>query len=450
MRKSATGRQFFSFVIPSMLSMLLNGLYTIIDGFFIGQATGDAGLAGLGLAWPVTAVIIALGMGIGAGGSVLMSAYSGAGDTGKAESVRTHTFAVLGIASVLTAVILSACSPLFMTLLGAKGAVYDAAVSYIRVIAAGSSMQIVGSGLLPVIRNEGKTVQAMLVMGGGLTANIVLDAVFTMVLPWGLTGAAAATVAAPAVTVAGSVFCLRRPSLKKHPARRVRFRWDVSLVLKILKTGISPFGLSLIPSLVTVFFNWQCLAYGGDIAVSAYSVMNYFLASALLLLQGVGEGIQPLVSYFSGARAWKAMRDIRNKGFAAVLFFGAVFTAAAFPARTVLPRLFAVSEETAVIIREALPVLCSSLLFMGMGKLFVSCFYACGKTLFSTLLIYFDPVVFTPLCILLLPRLRGLEGVWMTLPAVQILTMLLLIILFFMHTMELKRAEHLSPQKQQL
>lgn len=434
-----TQKQFFKFIIPSMLTMLLNGLYTIVDGFFIGQTVGDVGLAGIGIVWPITSVLIALGMGIGVGGSVLMSTYRGAGDDKNANKARGNLFFLLMLASIFTTIFFGLFHPFFVKALGAKGEIYDAAISYIRIIAIGGSMQIIASGLLPLIRNNHQTIEAMLIMGSGLICNIILDACFTMVIPMGLAGAAFATILSQTLTVLGCVFCLCKQ--KENKINRSDFKWDSFIVKKIIKIGISPFGLSLMPSLVTVFNNLQCLAYGGDLAVSAYSVMNYFLASVLMLLEGIGEGLQPLFSYYSGAKQYHTMKKLRNKGLLAIICFSGLFLLLCMPAATFIPKIFNTSYETTKIIQEALPILCFAFPMMGIGKLFISYFYACQENLFSVLLVYLDPIVFTPLCIFTLPHIFGLKGVWLSLLGAQALIMLVLTICFFAHTIKLKNKE---------
>lgn len=436
MLKESITKQFFRFVIPSMMSMMLNGLYTIVDGFFIGHAVGDVGLAGIGLAWPITAVLIALGMGIGVGGSVQMSVYRGAEKNNEADHYRAGTLMLLGTAGVVTTTILLIFNSFFLRILGAEGKVYDAAYSYIQIISLGGSMQIFTSGMLPLIRNSHMTVQAMGIMIGGLICNIVLDWLFTMKIPMGLGGAALATIIAQGLTAVGCIFFLWR--LKENRIKLSHFKWKNSTMIRIIKIGISPFGISLMPSLITVFNNWQCLKYGGNSAVSAYAVINYFLASVLLLLEGIGEGVQPLISYYKGAKEYETMGKIRNMGVKAVLIFSALFLLSVIPVKNVLPVFFGTSEETAGIIREALPILVLAFPMMGIGKLFSSYFYACEENLASMLMIYSDPICFTPLCIFILPKIWQLKGVWLALPGAQFLVMVLLVFLFIQHKRKLE------------
>lgn len=432
-------KQFLKFVLPSMLTMLLSGLYTIVDGIFVGFSVGDVGLAGMGIVWPVTALLMALGMGIGVGGSVVMSTFRGAGEDKKANQARANTFILLIAVSAVITVLLVLLNPTILRALGAEGEVYDAAIAYIHVIAVGGSMQILASGLIPIIRNSHRTVQAMLIMCVGLVANITLDALLTIVIPWGLRGAALATILGQSLTVMLSVICLWRQ--KEHKIRRTDFVPNKQIMVRTVKIGISPFGLSLMPPLITVFNNWQCLAYGGTLAVSAYAVINYFTSSVLLLLEGIGEGMQPLISFCNGAGDFKTMVKIRNKGLLAILVFSVAFLFFTIPARTLIPQLFSTSPETTAIIGSALPILCIAFPMMGLGKLFTSYFYACGETIFSTLLVYCDPVILTPICLFILPRIWDLKGIWMALPSAQALVMILLTILLVKHTTKYKRLE---------
>lgn len=418
--------QFFKFVFPSMLSMLLNGFYTMVDGFFIGQAVGDVGLAGIGLAWPIAAVLLALGVGIGTGGSVLISIRRGEKNEQKSGEAQFNTFLILVITSILTTAVFFFSYPVLLRWMGAEGEVLTAAEEYMRIVALGGSMQIFATGLTPILRNNHRTVQAMAIMCVGLVVNIVLDAWFLMGLEMGLGGAALATVIAQGTTVILCIISLICE--KEHRLRLSHCRMDFRVIRRILIVGISPFGLSLMPSLISLFNNWQCLAYGGDNAVAAYCVINYFISTALLLMQGIGDGIQPLISFCRGGKLYSSMRILLRRGIIAVLGLSVLFILVSFPLQKFLPIMFGTSEATGDLIGRALLLQCAAFPFMGIVRLYTSYFYASGKTAESSILIYIDPILTTPVFLLLLPLAFRLDGVWLTLPAAQ--TVLALILLF--------------------
>ena len=209
MHTAPTEKRFWYYVLPSMLTMVLSGFYVIVDGFFIGQATGDIGLGAINLAWPITAVMQATGIGVGIGGSVLFSMYQGAQDDEEARAARGNTIVLLFLFSVFMIVFFWFTSDAILMLFGARGALFDAARDYIRVIIFGTLFQTFGCGLTPLIKNSGRAISAMLIMVSGLVTNMILDALFIMVFPWGLAGAAAATVTAQGVEI-GRASCGER------------------------------------------------------------------------------------------------------------------------------------------------------------------------------------------------------------------------------------------------
>ena len=187
-------KQFWKYVLPSMLTMLLGGFYGIVDGFFIGNAVGDDGLAAINLAWPLTALILATGTGLGVGGSVLMSIRNGEGRTQAANQAKGGALLLLAIVSVVFTLLFSLSAAQIMRFFGAEGHVLKLCVDYIQIIVYGTALQIFGVGLTPILRNTGRTVQAMVMMISGFATNIVLDWLFIMVFEWQLGGAALATI----------------------------------------------------------------------------------------------------------------------------------------------------------------------------------------------------------------------------------------------------------------
>ena len=183
MHTAPTEKRFWYYVLPSMLTMVLSGFYVIVDGFFIGQATGDIGLGAINLAWPITAVMQATGIGVGIGGSVLFSMYQGAQDDEEARAARGNTIVLLFLFSVFMMVFFWFTSDAILVLFGARGALFNAARDYIRVIIFGTLFQTFGCGLTPLIKNSGRAISAMLIMVSGLVTNMILDALFIMVFP---------------------------------------------------------------------------------------------------------------------------------------------------------------------------------------------------------------------------------------------------------------------------
>ncbi|MDD2955105.1 MAG: MATE family efflux transporter [Oscillospiraceae bacterium] len=411
--------QFWKYVLTAMPTILLDIVAIIVDGFFVGRAVGDAGLAAVNLAWPAAAVVYAVSKGIGAGGSVVMSTRRGAGDEEGAERARGNTIALL----VLTAVVMTALLTVFLRpilrFLGAEGEIMELAWDYSYVIALGCSTYVLSTGLAPLLRNRGKTMAAMYAVTASILTNIVLDAVLTITIPWGVFGAGLATVIAGGVSSViciGVILCDRREWL-----RRKDLRLEGKTVWSILKIGASPMGLFLSPSLVIVFSNWQCLRYGGDMAVAVYSVLSYLAGACQSLLQGVGEGVQPIISYCRGASDHDAVRRTLRR--AAALTAGMTGAAMLFVLlfRGSLPAMFGTSAQAGEMICHAALYVAAALPFLGAARLLSSYFYAVDEARVATVMAYADPVLATPVFLFGLPLMGlGLEGVWMAYPAAQI------------------------------
>lgn len=442
MRDQSIERQFFKFVLPSMFTVLLSSFYGIVDGLFVGRALGDAGLAAINLAWPITALIFAVATGVGTGGAVLMSMRRGEGNEEAARVAEGNTVVLLGFGAVLcTALFLLFLRPV-LGWLGAEGELLGLAEDYSRVIVSGCTLQIFGTGLTPPLRNNNKTVQAMLIMICGLVGNIAMDALFLMVFGWGIAGAAWATVLSQGITaVLCTVLLLRRNEAR---LRLGDLRLRGATVRRILRIGISPFGISLSPNFALMLNNWQCLRYGGETAVAAYAVASYVIGSVQQLLSGVGEGVQPLISFCSGAKTYGSMRALLRRSAVMSTALGVVFFAVTLLTRGALPALFGASAGATELLQNAL--LCAGLAFpfYGMVRLSSSYFYASGEARFSLMLVYGDPVVLTPLLLFLLPMRWGVDGIWAVLPTVQAALALLLLPMYCAHRRTLlKKGEEL-------
>ena len=438
-------KQFAKFVIPSMFTMLLAGFYEIVDGFFVGRALGDVGLAAINIAWPLAALILAIGTGVGIGGSVIMSTFRGKGDLQQAKAAEGTTISLLALIAVCLTVILLLCARPLLIFLGAQGQTLELGLTYIRVIFAGTALQMFGTGLTPLLRNHGKSFLVMIIMVAGLITNIVLDALFIMVFQWGIFGAAFATVLAQGVTAVGGLLGIFLQKKENRPALKdLKPRWN--FVGESIKIGLSPFGLSFSPSLIVIFCNWQCLRYGGEVAVAAYSVIAYVLAPAQNLMQGVGDGIQPLISFCKGGELYKSMRILIRKAVLLVLLISVVLFVAMIPGSWMLPIIFGVSSEAAAIVEHAMLIFSIAFPLIGLARLFSAYFYAVKESRFSTLLVYLDPIVLTPLFVFTLPLVLDLDGVWMAIPAAQGVLALVAVVLFLVFQKRIP-SKNLKPVK---
>lgn len=417
-------RKFYHYVIPSMLAFALSGVYAIVDGFFVGNSIGDYGLAAINIAYPVTAFIQAAGTGIGMGGAVWYSLSDGAGHKEERNGYFKTAVLLLFLASVLlTAVFYVTKAPL-LRLFGAEGEIFTLSEEYLRFIVYGTLFQVMSTGMVPFIRNMGGSLIAMGAMIAGFVTNIVLDWLLVWVFPYGMTGAALATVIGQAVTLftcAGFLF--RR---RKELAHGTKVRWNHK-ASHVLSVALSPFGLTFVPNVTLILINKNAMLYGGDAAVSCYAAVSYISCVVFLLLQGISDGGQPLISVFHGEGDLKSAYLVRNMGYRLSLFTAGLAMVLLFLVRGQAALLFGASAQTAETVGRVLPIFLSGYLFVGITRITVSCFYAAGRNRRAYLLIYGEPV-FLFFLLLVLPRTSlGLTGTWLSVPLSQILVFLLCI-----------------------
>ena len=414
--------------IPTVFSLLMSGLYGVMDGLFVGRAVGDAGLAAINIAWPIAAVITAVGIGIGSGGSVLYSNSNGKGEQERGELVYHQTITLLFAAAMVLLIVLGFTYPAILSALGAKGDVYQKAVEYIQIIIFGAVFQVMGTGFIPMLRNRNLAFQAMVSMAAGMGVNGVLNYLLLFVVKIGIRGAAVGTIAAQFVVLVISSYLIFGRQ-KVH----LKVVWQHKIIGEILKIGISAFGLSLAPSIVLLFTNLQCLKYGGDAAVACYAVISYIVFPVQSMLMGIGDGTQPLMSFYSGAKKMEELRFVKKIASIAVVGMGAVFFVIVILVSKYIPDVFGMQMESQAYFGTGMAVSAVSFLFTGLAKFHISYLNATLQVKKAMQLIYGETIVVAPFLIFLLPYVFKINGIWLSLPGTQLI-MLLIFNVFFTKT----------------
>lgn len=415
MEKENVVGNFSKYVIPSMLTMILTGFYGIVDGFFIGQALGDNGLAAINIAWPLTSLICSIGIGVGTGGAIIISIKKGSGDLEESKKVEGATIVLLLTISIIFTMVFSIFSPQLLRILGAVGITYEYGLSYMKVIAWGTTFQIMGAGLTPILKNLGKPVFAMLIMVIGMFTNIFLDWITLYLLDWGLAGIGFATCAAQALVAILAAFAVSKEKLCN--------KWyilDIERSKEILKIGASPFGLTMAPGVVIILTNLQALNYGGTKAVAVYTVMSYAAYLVYSLMQGLADGVQPIISFCKGAKDYKGLKYAMKKVFIWAGILSIILMIVTTAVRYRFPILYGVSQEVAIDSISAMFALVLAIPFIAIARIMSAYFYAIDDGRKSSILVYADPFFFTPLFLVTLPLLFDIVGIWLAYPFTQI------------------------------
>lgn len=295
-------RAFWRLALPAVAAQLINILYNLVDKMFLGRipGTGEQALAGVGVTTPVILAISAFAALVSMGGAPKASIFLGHGDREQAERVMgSCTWLLLLLSLFLTGLMLVFGRPLLL-LFGASQETIGFAVDYMKIYCLGTVFTQLTLGLNAFITAQGNTLISMRNVAVGAGTNILLDAVFISGLGLGVQGAALATVLAQGVSAG---FVLRYLTGRKST---LRLRWhkirpEGRLLWPCLLLGTSPALMQLTENLVTISFNTSLQKYGGDMAVASMSILTSVMQFVMLLLPGLVQGAQPLLSYNLGA-----------------------------------------------------------------------------------------------------------------------------------------------------
>ena len=297
------GKLLFQMALPSVVAQLINMLYNIVDRIYIGHIpeVGALALTGVGVCMPIIMIVSAFASFVGAGGAPRASIFMGRQDHESAEKSLGNCFTVqLIISVVLTAVLLIWNRPLLLAF-GASVNTIGYATEYMNIYAIGTLFVQITLGMNMFIIAQGFAKTGMLSVLIGAVTNIVLDPVFIFVFDMGVSGAALATILSQALSAAWVMLFLT--GKKTHLKIRIKqMRLQSSIILPCLALGTATFIMQASESVISVCFNSSLLRYGGDIAVGTMTILTSVMQFALLPLQGLGQGAQPIISYNYGAR----------------------------------------------------------------------------------------------------------------------------------------------------
>lgn len=423
MKKNRLRRRFYAYVIPSLLSLTFIGIYTIVDGFFVGNSVGDDGLAAIGLVYPIVALIAAAGTGIGMGGAILKTISKAAGDISRSQRYARCTVTVLILSSIVLSAVILTIDDQIMGYLGAEGRVFDYGKDYLRIIFIGAVVQMLGSGLPPLIRNHNGASYAMAITIAGCACNMILDYVFVIKMGFGVSGAAWATVTGQMIPmICGILFFV----MKRIPVFTPVI--SAEIIYEIIRTGAASFGLTLCPSIALLLMNLFAIKYGGLQAVTCYTVVSYMTWIAYLVLQGIGDGCQPLFSECFGSNNEYDMKRYVRMGYSFALVMAVICTLILFFLREVIGATFGASPEVSEAFSDTLPILLIGFIPIGYARVSAARLYATAQSGKASLLTYAESA-FLFILLLVFPQIGGLRMVWWSMTLSQICTAIMALLL---------------------
>ena len=314
----------FSLAIPAILAQIVTLIYNLVDRIYIGRMEdGALAMAAIGLCVPLTTIINAFNGLFGRGGSPLSSIALGKQDHEEANRILSQSFMMLVLSSIVITVVFICFQDSILYLFGASSQTIGYAKDYISVYVLGTIFVQLTVGLNYFVNAQGFAKFGMLTVLLGAGLNILLDPVFIFTFKMGVRGAALATILSQAVSCFWVLHFFRSKRSILH-IQRDYLKPDGRIIRKIISLGASPFFMSASEGLLTISFNQQLLRFGGDLAVSAMTIMTSMWQMILLPIEGVAQGSQPIISYNYGAKAYDRVRGTISLAFKVTCLYSLV------------------------------------------------------------------------------------------------------------------------------
>ena len=400
------GKLLIKLAVPTVIAQLVNMLYNIVDRIYIGHMPGDGSLAltGVGVCLPVILIVSAFAAFVASGGAPRASIAMGKGDHDQAEKLLGGCFTM----QVCISLVLMAALLLFgrdmLLLFGASENTIDYAWEYLQVYALGTLFVELTLGMNAFITAQGFARIGMYTVLIGAVANIALDPLFIFGLKMGVRGAALATILSQGISCAWVIFFLRGEKtflrLKKEnllPSFR--------LLLPCIALGAAAFIMQASESVISVCFNSSLLKYGGDLAVGAMTILSSVMQFAMLPLQGIAQGAQPITSYNYGAGNSSRVKESFLLLLKVCMTYSLLLWAAIMAFPGAFARIFTPEPELIAFTALALRVYCGALFLFGVQIACQMTFVSIGNAPCSILVAVLRKFILLLPLIFLLPHI---------------------------------------------
>ena len=427
------GKLLFRLSVPTVVAQLINMLYNIVDRIYIGHMPGDGSLAltGIGVCMPLIMLVAAFAALVSAGGAPRASIFMGKRDHEAAEKTLGNCFGLQVIVSVILTAVLLIWNEELLLAFGASENTIGYATDYMSIYAIGTLFVQMTLGMNTFITAQGFTKISMIAVLIGAVCNIALDPLFIFGLDMGVKGAALATILSQAISCVWVIafLCSKRSRLR---IQRKNIRLQRKIILPCIALGTAAFIMQASESVISICFNSSLLEYGGDIAVGAMTIMVSVMQFAMLPLQGIAQGAQPITSYNYGAK--NAVRV--KKTFRLLLITCMTYSVTLWAAIMLFPKLFVgIFTPDKALIDFAAPMLQIYLGGLCLFGIQIACqmtFTSLGKAVNSIIVAVVRKFVLLLPLIYIMPRMIAdqTKGVYMAEPVADVIAVTFTAILF--------------------
>jgi len=434
------GKLLFRLSIPTVVAQLINMLYNVVDRIYIGHMPGNGSLAltGIGVCMPLIMLVAAFAALVSSGGAPRASIFMGKRDTESAEKTLGNCFSLQIVVSVILTAVLFIWSEDLLLAFGASENTIGYATDYMNIYAIGTLFVQMTLGMNTFITAQGFTTISMVSVIIGAVCNIVLDPIFIFGFQMGVKGAALATIISQMLSCVWiiSFLCGKKTQLR---IKKENLKLRADIILPCIALGTAAFVMQSSESVISVCFNSSLLKYGGDIAVGAMTIMTSVMQFAMLPLQGIAQGAQPITSYNFGAKNAGRVK----KTFRLLLITCLTYSIALWAAVMIAPQVFVkIFTSDASLAQFAAPMLRIYLGGPGLFGIQIACqmtFTSLGKAVNSIVVAVVRKFILLLPLIYIMPSILAdkTQAVYMAEPVADIIAVTFTAILF---TFQFKKA----------
>lgn len=424
-----TYKKLMRFTLPSIVMMIFTSIYGVVDGIFVSNYVGKTPFAAINLIMPFLMIFSAIGFMIGTGGSALVSLTLGEGKRERANELFSMLlYVTIGFGVVMTVIGLAFLRPVSI-FLGADEEMLEYCVAYGKILMpALTAFMLQNTFQSFMITAEKPHLGLVITVAAGMT-NIVLDALFVAVFRWGLTGAAVATVISQLVGGVIPLIYFARPN--SSLLRLTKMKFDGRALLQTCTNGSSELMTNISMSLVNMLYNFQLMRLAGEDGVAAYGVIMYVNFIFISIFVGYSIGTAPVIGFHYGAQNFDELKSLFKKSLRLIAGAGVVLTALAIALSKPLSGIFVSYDATLMEMTQHAFILYSlSFLVMGFNIFGSSFFTALNNGLVSAAISFLRTLVFQIAAVMLLPLVLGLDGVWLSIVAAELISLMVTITFF--------------------
>ncbi|WP_176706396.1 MATE family efflux transporter [Paenibacillus hemerocallicola] len=418
----STGKVFVRYLIPSLIGMFMMSINVVVDGIFVGHRFGEVALAGVNVAVPVFSIFIAVSLWIGIGGATLYSKSMGAKRYEEARSVFTHSLTLIFGLTLLLAAIAFGFRERLALFLGANDETMPYVMEYMSVLLACGFAITVQNAFSVFVRNDGNPTLSMISLLVTAGCNIVLNYVLLFVLDFGVAGSAWALVGG---AVIGACVLFTHFMRKDSTLRFTKPRLSWKLARSTLAIGFPSFVAEIGIAVFTAGYNMAMVRWAGTVGVSAFSILNYVHSVMLMLFLGMGSAVQPLISYYRGAKLHARQKETIR--IAVRTAFGAglgIFIIGSVAADGIVSLFGTFAVEVRELAVTGIRLFFIAYLFMGVNFVMMTYFQATDQVRMATWITVAREMLLMVALLFTLPHMFGTTGIWLAIPLSELIVML--------------------------